>query len=65
MCINRFLGFERLSCGCEFRELCLFVFLLFVLVTCSYCICVVIDYFRACLHGGGGPREGEVTRLSI
>ena len=21
--------------------------------------------FRACLHGGGGPQEGEVTRLSI
>ena len=20
---------------------------------------------RACLHGGGGPQEGEVTRLSI
>ena len=20
-------------------------------------------YFRACLHGGGGPQEGEVTRL--
>ena len=22
-------------------------------------------YFRACLHGGGGPQVGEVTRLSI
>ena len=21
--------------------------------------------FRACLHGGGGPQVGEVTRLSI
>ena len=21
--------------------------------------------FRACLHGGGGPQAGEVTRLSI
>ena len=22
-------------------------------------------HFRACLHGGGGPQVGEVTRLSI
>ena len=25
---------------------------------CEYCQC-----FRACLHGGGGPQVGEVTRL--
>ena len=23
----------------------------------------VFYYFRACLHGGGGPQVGEVTRL--
>ena len=22
-------------------------------------------YFRACLHGGGGPQVGEVTRLAV
>lgn len=43
LCINSFLGFERLCYGCEIRELCLFVFLLFVLVTCTYCVCDVID----------------------
>ena len=43
LCINSFLGFERLYYGCEIRELCLIVFLLFVLVTCTHCICVVID----------------------
>ena len=24
---------------------------------------VFIVHFRACLHGGGGPQVGEVTRL--
>ena len=23
------------------------------------------DKIRACLHGGGGPRVGEVTRLAV
>ena len=23
------------------------------------------DNFRACLHGGGGPQVGEVTRLAV
>lgn len=51
LCINSFLGFERLCYGCEIRELCLFVFLLFVLVVIIVfvlmncllvCFCVVI-----------------------
>ena len=23
------------------------------------------DWLRACLHGGGGPQDGEVTRLGV
>ena len=25
----------------------------------------VRHYLSACLHGGGGPQEGEVTRLAV
>ena len=29
------------------------------------CYSGIVDSFRACLYGGGGPQVGEVTRLSI
>ena len=28
------------------------------------CICKIQSSLRPCLHGGGGPQVGEVTRLS-
>ena len=27
--------------------------------------CIKERSFRACLHGGGGPQVGEVTRLAV
>ena len=41
---------------------CLLINLLFFR---RFCCRRVVGSLRACLHGGGGPQVGEVTRLSI
>ena len=35
--------------------------------TCPFVSCPLFmrTLFRACLHGGGGPQVGEVTRLAV
>ena len=41
------------------------IYLFFILVCCvqSHLLPFSGPVYRACLHGGGGPQVGEVTRL--
>ena len=62
-----FLGlWKLLICGVDIVQWSTFKsFVLRHLVIASICNIMKLPEVRACLHGGGGPQVGEVTRLGV